>query len=172
MPNDTRMLTVTKPPSNMVECKNVHLTYLCERMRPDEIEQYLSITGAKTFNAEVVSRGFMNIPGHKFTVLGKDGLPVAAGGYEEVAPGVWQSWMVGSCEGWATHWRSITKATRWLMDGLMEMGARRLQTTALASRTKAIEWYVKSLGLSYEGTWRKFGKNGEDVACFARVAEG
>lgn len=166
------MIAPSRPPSNVVPCRNAHLQYLCERMRPDEIEQYVALTGAREYDAEVAARGFMNISGLKFTVLGADCLPVAAGGYEEVSPGVWNSWMVGSMDGWGTSWRSMTKAARWLMDGLFEMGARRLQTQALASRVQAIDWYERSLGLVREGTLRKLGRNGEDVACFARVAEG
>lgn len=165
------MIAPSKPPANVVPCKNGHLLYLCERMRPDEIEQYVALSGATQYDPEVAARGFMNIGGLKFTVLGTDFLPVASGGYEEVRPGVWLSWMVGSMDGWSTHWRSMTKGARWLMSGLFEMGARRLETRVLCSRTRAIEWYERSLGLVYEGTARKYGKNGEDVACFARVAE-
>lgn len=165
------MKTPTKPPSNVVACRNTHLQYLCERMRPDEIEQYLALTDVEAYDPDVAARGFMNIAGLKFTVVDTDGLPLAAGGYWEVSQGVWQSWMVGSCDGWSTHWRSMTKAVRWLMGGLFEMGARRLQTNGLASRTKAIEWYERSLGLRREGTMRAMGRHGEDVAFFARLAE-
>jgi len=164
-------MTVTKPPKNTVRFLNWHAQYLTERMRPDEIEQYIALTGAKEFDPEVAARGFMNIPGHKYTLIDDEGFPIVCGGYQEVQPGIWQSWMVGSMDGWGKYWRSITKASRWMMDGLMELGARRLQTNALASRTQAIEWYKRSLKMSYEGTWRRFGSNGEDVACFARVSE-
>lgn len=165
------MRHITKPPSNLVPCRNAHFLYLCDRMRQDEIEQYVVLTAANGYDPEVAARGFMNTPGHKFTMLGPDGLPLCAGGWQEVYPGVWQSWMVGSMDAWDSHWRSITKACRWFMDGLFEMGARRLQTNALASRTRAIEWYERGLGMSREGTWKKFGVNGEDVACFARIRE-
>ena len=168
------MIAPARPPSNVVECRHAHIVYLCGVMRPDEIEQYLALTGADKYDPDVAARGFINTQGMKFTVLMNDNTPAAAGGFEEVIPGVWQSWMVGSEAGWAEQWRSLTKATRWLMDGLFEMGARRLQTTALASRAGAIDWYTRKkggLGMSYEGTWRRFGRNGEDVACFARIAE-
>ena len=165
-------MTITRPPSNIVACRNADLIWLCDRMRPDEIEQYLALTFAEKWDPEVAARGFMNTGGMKFTVLQNDGLPAAAGGYEEVQPGVWQSWMVGTPEGWAEQWRSLTKATRWLMDGLIEQGARRLQTTALASRECAIEWYERSLRMTREGTMRGYGRQGEDVAMFARLAEG
>lgn len=158
------------PPSNLILCRNAHLQYLCERMRPDEVEQYLALTAAETYDPDTAARGFMNMPGFKFTLLDSEGLPAAAGGYEEILPGIWQSWMVGTCEGWAGNWRAMTKACRWAMDGLFEQGARRLQTSALASRTKAIEWYERGLGLEREGTWRRFGAHGEDVAIFSRIA--
>jgi len=139
-------------------------------MRPDEIEQYLAFVPAQTFDHEAAAVGFMNTPGLKFSLLGPDGFPACAGGYHEVLPGVWQSWMVGSCDGWKDGWRSITKASRWVADGLFEAGARRLQTNCLASRTRAIEWYERGLKLVREGTWRAYGLQGQDVALFSRVA--
>lgn len=165
------MRAPSRPPSNVIACRDRHLSYLCEHMRKDEIEQYLALTGAKEYDYETAARGFSNMGGMKFTVLGDDNLPAAAGGYEEVSPGVWQSWMVGTQAGWDAQWRSLTKATRWLMAGLFDLGARRLQTNCLSSRTRAIDWYERSLGLQREGTWRQFGSDGQDVACFARVKE-
>lgn len=160
-----------RPPSNVIECRDAHLYWLCERMRPDEIDQYVALTGAEGFDPMIAARGMCNSGGLRFTVLQRDGLPAAAGGYIEVEPGVWQSWMVGTPEGWAEQWRSITKAVRWLMAGLFESGARRLETSALADRTEAREWYERGLGLQYEGTWRARAHDGRDVVCYSRVAE-
>lgn len=165
------MIHPVRPPSNVIVCRHAHLLYLCGVMRQDEIDQYVALTGADRYDPEVAAKGFINTQGLKFTVLMRDNTPAAAGGYEEVMPGIWQSWMVGSQAGWDEQWRSITKATRWLMGGLFEMGARRLQTNALASRTAAIEWYERGLGMVREGVWRKFGRNGEDVVAFACVRE-
>jgi hypothetical protein len=89
-----------------------------------------------------------------------------------VFPGVWQSWMVGTQAGWDNHWRSITKGCRWLADQLFDQGARRLQTSALASRTWAIDWYVKSLKMTPCGVWKRYGIHGEDVAMFERLHPG
>lgn len=164
------MIAVSRAPSNVIECRNGHLVYLTQHMRQDEIDQYLALTGADTYDPEVAARGFMNTPSAvKFTVVGRDGLPAVSGGFEEVIPGVWQSWMVGTDLGWEQNWRSITKATRWLMDGLLAQGARRLQTTAITSRTGAIDWYLNGLGMHQEGLWKNYGRNGEDVAQFARL---
>lgn len=163
------MIEITKPPQNLIACRNAHLQYLCDRMRPDEIEQYVALTHADSYDPEVAARGFMNTPGVKFTIVSRCGMPAAAGGYQEVMPGIWQSWMVGSVEGWAECWRSITKGSRWVMDGLFQMGARRLQTNALLSRTAAIEWYEQGLGLQREGVMRGMGRGGEDVVLYAAV---
>lgn len=159
-------------PSYVVPCSAWHLVYLVENMRPDEIEQYLALTGADEFKVDVVVAGMlqMMLAGPAFTVLGDDNLPVSAGGYTEAIPGVWSSWMVGSVAGWEKYWRRITIGTRWVIDFMFEaMGARRLQTNALASRTEACWWYEKSLKMVPEGVWSGFGRNGEDVACFARL---
>jgi len=141
-------------------------------MRPDEIEQYVALTNADFFDPDVAARGLMNIPGVKFTLAARDGFPIVSGGYQEVNPGVWLSWMVGSMDGWDKHWRSITKATRWLMDGLLAEGARRLETVVLSSRTKTIEWYERSLGMEFEGKKRAYCRDGQDLSMYVRLAEG
>lgn len=162
-------MSVCKPPRNLIACRNGHIVYLCANMRADEIVQYEALTGYK-FDPEVAAAHMIALPGLKFTVVGPDSIPAAAGGYHEIIPGVWQSWMVGTEEGWRTSWRSITKATLWLIEGLLEQGARRLQTTALESRVQACEWYTRALGLKMEGVHRAFGANGEDVLAFSRIA--
>jgi len=162
---------VIRLPSNVVQCRLVHLHYICQRMRDDEINQYLVLTARDIYDPDRAAVEFFGLTGLKLTVVDVQGLPVAAGGYHETFPGVWQSWMTGTNDGWEKNWRSITKATRWLMDHLIDKCmARRLQTNALASRTKAIEWYTRSLGLKPEGFQRGYGRNGEDVAMFARLA--
>ena len=166
---NARMVIVTKPPSNIVRCKNVHIQYLCERMRADEIEQYLALTGHAEYDPEFAAYQFMGLPGHKFTALDSDNMPAAAGGYHEIFPGVWNSWMCGTQAGWDQQWRSITKGCRWLMECIFDGGARRLQTSALAKRTQAIDWYVHGLKMKPCGVHSAYGINGEDVANFERI---
>ncbi|MDQ7996060.1 MAG: hypothetical protein AAGC76_09415 [Luteibacter sp.] len=166
------MISPSRPGSNVIPCTLKHLIFLCERMRDDERAQYMALTGVESFAPEVAAVGFFNTPGLKFTVLGSDCYPAAAGGAEEIAPGVWQTWMVGSPEGWSTTWRSLTRAARWMICGLLEQdNVRRVQATCLCAREKAAEWFERSLGMQPEGIWRKYGRNGEDVALFSRVAE-
>jgi hypothetical protein len=136
MDNTARM---RKAPSNMVPCLPVHVEYLAAHARPDEIAQFNALGGEGSIADYCNSRR-----GPKFTVIA-DGLPVAAGGYFLVDERVWQSWMLGTMDGWRDHWRSITKAVRWLIDAMLETCADRLETYVLSSRTKAVEWYERAL---------------------------
>lgn len=156
-------------PGSMIGCTHKHIIYICDRMREDEIAQYIVLSGHTKYDPEQAALEFMSLSGPKLTIVGPDGYPAASGGYHEVFPGVWQSWMCGTQQGWETSWRSLTKGTRWLMDSLFDRGARRLQTTALASRTKAIKWYIDGLKMEPCGTMKAFGINGEDVAMFQRI---
>jgi hypothetical protein len=164
-----------RAPSNLIPMKPIHVLYLCERMRPDEIEQlhaFVNIEGADgEYDPDAAAKLFLNKQGPQFTVMGADGFPVVCGGYDMSIDGVWQSWMVGSMEGWEKNWRSITKASRWLMWSLFQNGARRLQTSAIASRCQAHEWYIRGLGMKHEGVQRGAGLNGEDIHLFGILAE-
>jgi hypothetical protein len=168
---NARMVIVTKPPSNIVRCKSAHLHYLCARAREDERIQYAALSGHDEYDPDRAWYEFTGLmqQGPHFTALDDENMPAAAGGYHCVFPGVWQSWMVGTQSGWDQQWRSITKGCRWLADALFDQGARRLQTSALASRTHAIEWYLKGLKMTPCGVWSGYGKNGEDVANFQRI---
>jgi len=58
--------------------------------------------------------------------------------------------MVGSMHGWDNNWRALTKAVRWLIDSMFKIGAKRLETRVLPTRTQAIKWYEHGLGLLRE----------------------
>lgn len=149
------------PPSLMI------YDYLCRNALPGEIEQWEALTFSK-YDPEAAAVTFWKAGKWALAVLHPDNTPAAAGGYEEVAPGVWQSWMVGTPRGWAEMWVDIHRTTRALTEALVASGlVRRLQTTALASRTEACEWYTR-LGLVQEGIQRGFGAQGQDVAIFGR----
>jgi hypothetical protein len=153
-------------PSGVIQFEDLHAYIVCSDMREDEIRQLLAFTGAEEYDHEEAARVFINRSGVKFTLVDKQGAPIIIGGYNPVAPGVWQSWMAGTKDGWTLHWREITKASRWLMDELFKAGARRLQTNGLADRVEAREWYKRSLRMNFEGTWKEFGCGGEDVASY------
>lgn len=165
------MLYPSSPPSNVVAPRNWHYQVLAERMRPDEVDHWLAMSGAGAYDAEVAARGFMTTLGLAFVVVDELGAPVAAGGFQQGLPGAWDGWMAGTPEGWATHWRTITKATRWLMGQLFAQGARRLAVDTIATRTDATCWYAQALGMRHEGTRRRAGAHGEDIVTYARIAE-
>lgn len=146
------------------------LHYLAANMRQDEALQYTALTG-KACDVDRVAvefwESFNRNCGAGWALADKEtGEPLIAGGYELVVPGVWQSWMVGTPRAWEHHWRDIHRATRSFIDQMLDSGARRLQTNALASRIEACAWYEK-LGMTKEGEMAHFGINGESVAMYA-----
>jgi len=144
-------LTMRKP-SNLVPCEADHLAYLAERARPDEIEQFLHFTKREVYVPEEMAKLFFQWAneGPCFTILGADGMPAASGGYIWRGDGVWESWMVGSSHGWESNWRALTKGVRWVINAMFQIGAKRLETYVLPTRTQAIEWYERGLGLLRE----------------------
>lgn len=136
--------------------------------RPDEIEQYTAITGAR-WDVDELAHHHFGLDGVKFCLLDHAGDPVVAAGFHPVGARTMRSWMVGSMDAWADHWRTITKITRRTMDTLISQDISRLETYALASRTQACEWYERGLHMQFEGIQRCRGMNGEDVAMYSRI---
>ena len=145
------------------------LIALCAKMRPDEIDQLKAMTGAEKFDFEAAAVGFYQTPGIKFLLVDVKGEPIVAGGFEQIQPAVWHSWMTGTMAAWETHWRSITEASRFVMECLFEDGARRIQTYALADRTEACRWYERGLKMRHEGTMQAWAHDGRDVAIYSRT---
>jgi hypothetical protein len=166
------MLFPSRAPANVIAPRNWHYQYLADHLRPDEIEHWLAITEAATYDPDVAARACMNTPGLAFTVMGSDGYPVAAGGFHEIAPGVWKGWMVGTMDGWRKHYRSITRATRWLMGQLIQVGAKRFCVNTLVSRTGATRWYERALGMVHDGTLRQPGKPEQRIGFYSHIVQG
>lgn len=147
------------------------LAYLARRMRPDEIEQDLAMTGATEYDPESAIIKMAAVPGPKFVILA-DNVPVVAGGFWQVRPGVWEGWQLGTMDGWEKHWRSITKVTRRLNDRMLALpDVHRLQLIGLAGREKTFEWYERSLAYTREATLRGYCANGADAVMFSRTKE-
>lgn len=157
----------------MVRAAVEDVAYVSRRMRADEVQQWLALTGLPEYDPDVAARSIIATMGElAFAIVDGDGRAIVVGGFDEIRPQVWQTWMVGSDEGWAQYWRSITKITRGAMGDLLASGrAHRLQTHALASRTAAQEWYRRGLGMTYEGTHRRHFADGSDAVCYARIRE-
>lgn len=168
---EANLQTTPRKPRSIITPSLAVLSYLCVRARPDEIEQFEAMTHAP-YDPDAAAVAFWSAGKWSLAVAHPDGEPAAAGGYEQVQPGVWQSWMVGTEKGWGEMWVDIHRATRFLTEALVDSGlVRRLQTNVVATRTEAIKWYER-LGLEYEGTMRGAGAGGEDIAWFGRVIPG
>lgn len=146
------------------------LIAICARMREDEIQQWVALVDPEPFDFERAAHYCYSLPGVKFTVMGPNQEPLVAGGYFPMQNGVLRSWMVGTQDAWDAHWRSITEASRFVMDCLLDDGNRRLETLALSSRVLTGKWYTKGLGMQVEGVMRCYGHNGEDVTVYSRLA--
>jgi len=171
MKTNRKLTDPRQPPTNVVIARNWHFQYLAEHMRPDEIEHWMAVTGASTYDPDACAAAMIQSPGMKVAIVDGQGVPMIAGGYHETVPGVFEGWAVGSMEGWDSQWRSITKTARWLVgNAFAHLGARRVFITTLASRTCATDWYRRALGMQYEGTARKQGAQGQDMVTYSRVS--
>lgn len=147
------------------------LAYLARHMRPDEIEQDLAVTGDTEYDPQPAVLRMASVYGPKFVILA-DNVPVVAGGFWQVRPGVWEGWQLGTMDGWEKHWRTITKVTRRLNDRMLARPeVHRLQLIGLAGREKTFEWYERSLGYTREATLRGYCANGADAVVFSRTKE-
>jgi hypothetical protein len=144
---------------------------LCHGMRPDEIDQWLALSGLPHYDADQAGRAIIATLGPFASVLvDRERKPIVVGGFVEERRGVFQTWMVGTPDGWATYWREITRWSRRAMDAMFrDHGAHRIQTHALASRTAAHEWYERGLGMTREGTLRRYFANGADAVVYSKV---
>lgn len=162
-------------PANLFPARTEDVFHVCRQMRPDEIAQlrafYACDADDGTFDADAVAVMLLSKPQPRYVVVQDDGKPAVCFGLEMVSEGVWQPWMAGTAEGWERNWRSITKCCRWVLHGLFATGARRMQMSAIASRTGACQWYERGLLMKREGLLRHFGRNGEDIVVFGVVAE-
>lgn len=148
--------------------------HVASRMRDEEVAQYLAATGMEVFDPDECTRRTLGMMGEfSFTILDADGMPIVVGGYVEARDKVFQSWMIGTEEAWAKHWRTITKVSRRSMDSLLKSGrAQRISDYSLRARNKAQDWYKDGLGMAFSHVERKWFANGEDANCYIKVLEG
>ncbi len=149
------------------------VAFLCQHMREDERAQVLALTHFDAYDPDAVARMLVAKQGPAFSVVREDGMPVVTGGFEPVALGVWQTWMVTCDLAWSEFGLAVTRHVRKTMDSLLQSeGCHRIQTNALTAREEAVLWYERALHMQREGVLRAFGKHGEDIVLFSRVREG
>lgn len=146
--------------------------YLARRMRPDEVAQWLALTGLPDYNADECARVFAAMRGPSYALIGPDGKPILLGGFEPVRAGVYRAWLLGSMAGWDAHWHAITRICRRLLRDLLAGDAHRVEVYALASREAAHGWYVDGLRMTREGTHPGWFADGQDAVSFAATKRG
>lgn len=146
------------------------LRTLCANARPDEIVQWRALTGLP-WEPEAVALDLLDRPGPSFVLLDDHGVPVLAGGFDFVIPGVWRGWMVGTMAGWEQHWRRITLETNRIIRFMLKT-ERRIELLCIASREAACTWYERGLKMQREGVHPNYGVNGETAVLYARVNKG
>jgi hypothetical protein len=144
--------------------------HLARHMRPDEIEQFMAMSGLAEYVPDVAARALSMQGGPTWAVIDDANRAVLVGGFQPVRPGVFEAWLAGTMECWEKHGRAFTRICRREIDALLADGAHRVQITALASRAGAHEWYERGLGMQREGVLRAYCADGQDAIMFARVS--
>ncbi len=139
-------------PREMTQCLPNHIRYLAENLVADDVRQFLSFSEGNTYSPEaVVDFVDTRSPHFRYCIIDPvTHLPAAAFGGYGTRPGVMQSWMLSSPEGWNHCWRAITKGTRWLMDQVLVRGIDRIETFVLADREVTRRWYEKGLHMELD----------------------
>lgn len=142
--------------------------YLARAMREEERAEVAAITG-RPYSADAAAQTFITVQGLKYVLVGRDNLPLAAGCFEHVRPGVLETWGIGTPEAWGSAWRTITKVCRRQMDELFETGTHRIQIVSGADRAQAHAWYERGLLMQREGVLHRYFADGSDAVMHARV---
>jgi hypothetical protein len=137
--------------------------YVTRRMRPDEIAQYLALTGDAEFSPDGCARVLANVAGPQYVFVDAEGAALLVGGFIPQRPGVFRAWMAGTMEGWGHYGKTYTRIARRAIRGLLDAGAHRIEIVSLASRHAAHEWYERGLGLRDEGLQAAWFADGQDA---------
>lgn len=143
-------------------------SYLAARMRSDEMQQFIALSGMAEYDADIAARAIASIPGPTYVVLEGD-RPVLLGGFDPLRPRVYEAWLVGTDEAWGRHGHAFTRICRRAIEQMLHGDAHRIQVCALASRAAAHTWYERGLGLTREAYMTAHCANGDDAILFSRV---
>jgi hypothetical protein len=140
--------------------------YIARHMRSDEVQQFMAITGMKTYSQDACARAMANMRGPSYVYVDRQNMPVLLGGFDPIRKGVYEAWLAGTDEAWSKYWRAFTKISLRMIDGMLKGDAHRIQTTALITRTHAHAWYER-LGMKNEGVQKMYCADGQDAIRFA-----
>lgn len=146
--------------------------FVALNMRADEQRQWCALTGREEYDPWLCARTLVGIPGPQFVLLDPTGRAFAVGGFAPQRPGVYQTWAAAVEGSWDLYWRDITAHCRAQIQAMFDSGAaQRIETVALADRTRAHVWYAKGLRQEKEGIMRKFFADGSDAVLYACTKE-
>ncbi len=145
--------------------------YVAKRMRADERDQFIAMSGLPRYDADVCARAGANTPGASYAYVDRTGHPVLLGGFEPIRPGVFEGWHMATDDGWQKYGPLFHRLCIRLMNNLFANGAHRIQTCALTSRIQAHAWYER-IGMMNEGVLSGYCTDGQDGVMFARTARG
>ncbi len=135
--------------------RDVDRRELCATSQVDDVMQFV----AKT----------LVIPGPAFCCI-SNGVPVAVGGIALHSPMVGTAWMWGT-DAFPSVAVLITRFCKAMINGLIaDESTNRVQAFSADFHTESHRW-LKAIGMTHEGTMRKYGKDGEDFYIFSVVKE-
>lgn len=138
---------------------------VCLALPEDERAAYKALTGQE-YDPDAVAADLWAMPGLRWCMADECGLPVVVCGYARMHPGTFRSWYCATSEAWERHGAEVTSLTREIICGVLaEPGVNRLETIALASRSRARRWYDR-IGLTFESTLQGFGAEGEAAVMY------
>jgi len=103
-------------------------------------------------------------PGIAFSVLRKDGLPVACFGLIEESSGVAMAWLLATPE-WCPYLKSVFRAWKIIVK---ESQYRRIQALAQPDRPGAKK-FLLWMGFKFDGSLQKFCSDGSSMDLYSRV---
>ena len=142
--------------------------YVAKRMRQDEREQFLALSGLTEYDPDTCARGCAATPGPAWAYIDRSGFPVLLGGFDPIRPGVYEGWHMATADGWEKYGWQFHRLSIRLMNDLFANGAHRIQTCALESRASALDWYAR-IGMVNEGRQHGYFANGADGVMYART---
>lgn len=144
------------------------LEHVAHSICGDEVELYAEMTGREFVPDEIAST--LHLSGGRawqfWDMVERE--PVACGGYTLVRPGTWASWFMSTPRAWKKGGNITECVAKCVQSMLDDPEVLRLETTTLATRTRAHAWYER-IGLHYESTACKASASGQDLVTYVAL---
>jgi hypothetical protein len=136
------------------------------RLRPECLADIKCFIG--DISPEVYAMNRIQTAGEAWSFHGRDGIPYCAAGLQFEGTGV-ATWWLATTAAVEKHALTIARFGRNAVMSLLATGdCHRIQAFVRADWNQARK-LAETIGLSYEGTMRRLGVQGEDVTVYARI---